>query len=120
MVDQCAEVLDLDLLDELKMLADDDDPEFLSELIETYLSELDPSLEAMAQAAGSNDPEAVRRAAHRLKGSSANIGASELSARCAELEQRHRQSDAHGELLAAVDAEAARVRVALRGYLSEA
>jgi HPt (histidine-containing phosphotransfer) domain-containing protein len=56
----------------------------------------------MVEAAAQGDGDALFRAAHTLKNSSANVGARELSQLCAELEQRgrHNQLDEVGDAIA--------------------
>ena len=45
----------------------------------------------MREAVAAEDGEALRQAAHSLKSSSANLGATQLAAVCKELEQRGRE-----------------------------
>ncbi len=56
------------------------------DLIETFIKDSLQRREALAQAERSGDREALRRAAHSFKGSSANIGARSLSDLCRQLE----------------------------------
>lgn len=63
-----------------------DDPEFLDDLIETYLTDSELQLEAMRAAAAANDAAALLRPAHTLKSSSANVGALILADLCRSLE----------------------------------
>jgi signal transduction histidine kinase/DNA-binding response OmpR family regulator len=68
-------------------------------------------VEEMRQAILQNDPLMLEHASHALKGGAANLGATELARRCAELEDRARQGEAGGcnELLQRIEAESARV-----------
>jgi HPt (histidine-containing phosphotransfer) domain-containing protein len=91
------------------------DPEFLDELIQTYLDDAVVQLEGMRAAAGADSPEEFIRPAHSLKGNSANVGAEHLAELCRQLE-----ADARGgaverapERVAAVGAEFERVRTEL-------
>jgi HPt (histidine-containing phosphotransfer) domain-containing protein len=62
------------------------DPEFVDELIDTFLEDAVVQLEAMRVAAASTSAEEILRPAHSLKGNSANLGASRLSELCRALE----------------------------------
>ncbi len=81
-----SDVLDTQLLEELKMVMEDE----FTALMETFLSE---SARQFAEAQGawqSSDLDALRRHAHSLKGSSGNVGAVGLQALCADLEHSAR------------------------------
>ncbi|MFO1372330.1 MAG: Hpt domain-containing protein [Candidatus Competibacteraceae bacterium] len=69
----------------------------------------------MRDAVPAGDSESLRQAAHSLKSSSANLGATQLAALCKELEQRGRERrlDGVAALLQEVDSNYARVREAL-------
>ena len=91
------------------------DPEFLDELIHTYLEDAVVQLEGMRAAADAGSAEDLVRPAHSLKGNSANVGAARLEELCRELE-----ADARGgsveratERVAAAGAEFERVRAEL-------
>jgi HPt (histidine-containing phosphotransfer) domain-containing protein len=60
---------------------------FLSELIDTYLSDSPAQLAAMQSALSAGDPQELRRAAHSLKSNSASFGAQALAQVCKELEE---------------------------------
>jgi HPt (histidine-containing phosphotransfer) domain-containing protein len=66
------------------------DLDFVRELIETYLADSPPQLEAMTTAIAADDAAALVRPAHTLKSSSATIGAMRLSAVARELEMAGR------------------------------
>lgn len=52
-----------------------------------FLSTTPPELAALTQAVDRGDGAAVHQIAHRLRGAAANLGATSLSARCADLER---------------------------------
>lgn len=82
-------VLDEETLVELRELMLDD----FGQLLDVFFRD---SLDRMAnidRALAANDTERVRQTAHSLKGSSANIGAKQLSARCQLLEDAGRDGD---------------------------
>lgn len=88
------------------------DPEFLDELIQTYLDDAVVQLEAMRAAAGADSPEDLVRPAHSLKGNSANVGAVRLEELCRQLEADARAGSVERaiERVAAAGAEFERVR----------
>jgi CheY-like chemotaxis protein len=87
------------------------------ELIELFLSELPGRVEALETAVRDADPTMLLRAAHRLKGSSGTLGARQLAAICAELEQKGRVGTIEGapNLIALLKEEVGRVRQELEG-----
>ncbi len=62
------------------------DAEFEREVLGEYLNCTPEDVERIRQAIASSDPEALGRAAHALKGSSATVGAKSLAALAKELE----------------------------------
>lgn len=62
------------------------DPDFVDELVQTYLDDAASQLEAMREAADSGSPEAMIRPAHSLKSNSSNVGADRLAELCRTLE----------------------------------
>jgi len=70
---------ELPVLDRSVLLASlGDDPDFIKEILELFDSTTPEIIESLKKAADEGDLEAVRRSAHSLKGSSANIGANAL------------------------------------------
>ena len=64
-----------------------DDAEFMSELVEMYLTDAADQLVSLEQAIASADWSLTSRTAHRLRGASSNVGAEELARLCSELER---------------------------------
>jgi len=91
------------------------DPEFLRELITTYLEDGASQLDAMREAIAQSDAEALVRPAHSLKSNSASMGADHLGMLCRDLEADARAGRLAGaaERVAEASAEFDRVRVAL-------
>ncbi|TPV97166.1 MAG: Hpt domain-containing protein [Myxococcales bacterium FL481] len=81
--------LDENTLAALRELADEDDPGFLTDLIDTYLQDSASSLAKLGEALAADgvDRDQTRRLAHTLKGASQNIGAIQMAARCLDLEK---------------------------------
>jgi CheY-like chemotaxis protein len=103
----------------LDRLADPDlggSPEFLGELIDLFLAETPAYLARLRTVVAAADPAGLARAAHSLKGSAANLGATELQERCGQLERLGRSGSLAGadELLAGLLDDYRRVESALR------
>jgi HPt (histidine-containing phosphotransfer) domain-containing protein len=62
------------------------EPDLIVELIDLYLSDTPPRVDAMREALANGDHVKLGRAAHSLKGSSSTLGAIQVAASCAELE----------------------------------
>lgn len=82
--------IDPTVLDSLRALQEPGQPDVLTELIDLFLADAPPRITMVQGALAAGDGEALRRAAHALKGSAANVGAMGLAALCADLEQRGR------------------------------
>jgi len=82
--------LDGEVLATLRELQEEGEPDILEELFELFLKDTPTRLDAMREAVRQGDSEALRRAAHGQKGSSANLGAGQMEALCAELERKAR------------------------------
>jgi PAS domain S-box-containing protein len=65
----------------------DDYPEIADRLVALFADSTPPLLEQLANAVHASDDEAVRRLAHKLKGSCQNVGATKMAALCRELEE---------------------------------
>lgn len=79
-------ILDQDHLMMLEELSDDQE-NMVFELTRIFRNTTPELLEQLAHAISHNERESIRRLAHRLKGSAANIGARQLAARCSLLEE---------------------------------
>jgi PAS domain S-box-containing protein len=64
-----------------------DDPELVAEIISLYLEDSPKQVEAIKAAMAGRDSDLLRNAAHKLKGSSAQVGAIVLSEVCRSLEE---------------------------------
>jgi CheY-like chemotaxis protein len=90
-------------------------PDLVTELIQLYLGDLPDRIEGIRSAIGRADSEALRREAHRLKGSSQQMGAARLAALCKELENLGKNSRAAEAMpfFTAAEREAAQLRLLL-------
>jgi PAS domain S-box-containing protein len=92
-----------------------DDRGLLTALIDTFLSDAPRLVEAARRGLDHGQTDEVRRAAHTLKSNGATFGASSLSELSRQLEALARSGILEGadELIARIDAEYERVRIAL-------
>ena len=111
-------ILDRETFSALEELAGEDDPDLVAELVGLYLEDSVGRMNQIQSAASEGDHEAIGRAAHVLKSSSASIGALPFSRTCGELERLSRSNssdeiDALEQLLARAAVMYAEVRKAL-------
>lgn len=109
--------IDRTILDELRELGGEDEPDFLCTLIDQFLDDLPRHLHNMKQAFQQQDSAALTKAAHTCKGSSRYVGALPLSELCRQLETFGREHNFSGieRHLADLHTEISRVRQALQG-----
>src|SRR5437588_4804659 len=79
--------VDLALLLSFAEAQGEGEPDLIVGLIDLYLADTPHRLAAIRAAGAAADGLALKRAAHNLKGSSANLGARQVAALCAELER---------------------------------
>jgi CheY-like chemotaxis protein len=79
--------LDAEVIAEMRTLQVEGQPDFVSEMQALFLQETPPLLEAIRAAVTGSDAEALRRAAHTLKGNGNSMGAKRLGGLCLELEK---------------------------------
>ncbi|MBQ1761405.1 MAG: Hpt domain-containing protein [Aquincola sp.] len=109
-------MLDAPSLDRLRELDPDGQMGLLPRVLRTFDSSMIKLLQQLNDAQGARDPQVVRHVAHTLKSSAASVGALQLSAMCADIERRVRESDT-AELparLEAMVAECQRLRTGLK------
>jgi len=71
--------IDERILQNLKDLGGDEDPEFFITVVDQFLTDLPRHLESIRQAVDEQDPDALIKAAHTCKGSCQSIGAISLA-----------------------------------------
>ncbi len=79
--------LDPEVIEALRELADEEDPDFLKDLLLEYITSTHCSLEDLSQAINSEDEVTVVKTAHTLKGASGNIGAPRIATLFRQLEE---------------------------------
>ena len=114
--------LDLKALEVIRGLQREGQPDLLDKVIGLYLRDAPGLLAAMRDAALKGDAEALRRAAHSLKSSSANVGAVRLCDACKALELAARagELDQVDPQLAVIASDFAQARIALEALLQPA
>jgi two-component system sensor histidine kinase/response regulator len=107
--------LDADVVSRLERLGLEAGEDFMATLAAIFLDDADLRIMAIRQALAADDGPALIHAAHTLCGASANVGAAELARLCARLATDGAVTDLESciALLASVEAELARVRLAL-------
>jgi HPt (histidine-containing phosphotransfer) domain-containing protein len=75
------------VLEGLRELQGEGEPDVLKELIELYLEDVPSQLKALREAEERDDAKSVECIAHTLKGSCGNLGAVRMAPICAELEE---------------------------------
>jgi len=93
----------------------------LRRVIEAFLQDAPRHLAALREAAAGSDTDAIRKAAHSLKSSSANVGAEGLAKLFRDLEQlaRAEQTEGAADLLAQLEREFQSVRQTLSTILAK-
>jgi len=113
--DELLEVIDWAMLNGLREFQAEGEPDLIQELVGLFKRETPSQIEAIRAAITAGDAERLRKAAHSLKGSSANLGVRLVSALGAELEKKGRSGavEGAGALLAQLEREYARACRAL-------
>jgi len=94
--------IDYGVLESLKELVDDDDPEFVVELLQEYLENTETDIKTLQIAAHANDAVTLAKTAHSLKGASGNVGAIRVAAMAKELESLGK-NNATSEAITVID-----------------
>ena len=109
--------VDVDVLDTLRELADEDTPDFFTDLIESYVDDAARLGRELHQAIAADDVELVARTAHTLKSSSGNVGAGKLASLCSAIEAQARGHNNLDSVAEKAEKVAAELKVVLT-YLS--
>ena len=113
------EVIDRSALDRIRSIQRPDRPDLAARVLQLYLERSPTQLQAIFEAATSDDPKHLARAAHDLKGGSGNLGLLQivdLLARIEQLAKRGQLSDVP-PLLAQLPTVHAAATAAVRGEL---
>ncbi len=113
--------IDQAVLDGIRVLDSNGAKGLLGKVLSLFLSDSPKLVEEILSAAGKGERESVRRAAHTLKSSSANVGATNLSTLCRKVEEMAREGKMPGSgdpVLAILEGEYRSVREALSSILA--
>ena len=116
------ETLDLSRLENIRALQRAGRPDVLARVVGIYLDDAPKHLEALHIALNEAAPDQLRKAAHSLKGGSANLGAVRLSGICRDLETLGRTGDLDGAaaIVKQADREYGRVQTVLQKLVAGA
>ena len=112
--------LDFGALDQIRALQRPGAPDILRKIVNVYLADSAKLLGVLREAVARGDCEAMQRAAHTLKSSSASLGGLELARHCEEMERDGRAGSAERSQarLAAIEREHRRMLPALQAQLT--
>ena len=112
-------VLDPGVLESLRQLTPQGEPDVLAEILNLFLEEVPKRILALQSALAAGDAPEVSRAAHSLKGSSGNIGAQSMLDVCRQLDDVARAGDlgSVAPLVASLTSEYHRVELEIRQLL---
>ena len=107
--------IDMRVMEGFKEIAGDDFDELLVELIDSYLEDSPPRVQAITNAIADQNAKVLQHSAHAFKSSSLTVGANLLAQICGELETIGRQDTIVGAsaILLQLNAEYERVKAAL-------
>lgn len=113
------DTLNAETLNTLLGYVEPDQPDFLRDILTSYLADTETRLAEMRAAVRAGEPAALSRIAHTIEGSSLNVGADTLAALVKSV---HREAKLGAlpqeDRLRACEEEFARVRQALSGFLA--
>jgi two-component system, sensor histidine kinase and response regulator len=114
-------VVDRSVLDSYRALQRAGAPDFIGELVTAYLAQSSAIMKSLGSAVDEKNTENMFRLAHKLKSSSASVGAMRLSGLLKGLELLGRQNEVEGtaDMFANIQKEFAAVQEALKPSIPE-
>ena len=85
-IDSSLPTVDQRVLDGLREMLLDGEPDLLAELVELFVEDASARLESLREALNVGDADSIAKTAHALKGSAGNLGASRMTRVAAQLE----------------------------------
>jgi HPt (histidine-containing phosphotransfer) domain-containing protein len=86
-IDSSIPSLDHEVLDALREMQGEGEPDLLAELVEIFEEDASTRLRALREALERGDAESLKQTAHALKGSAANLGARRMAHMAARIEE---------------------------------
>ena len=113
--------IDPEAIENLRALNPDDDDAFLKDIIGIFLEDTPARISELKQCLTAYDQPKFTRAAHSIKGSASNLGASRVRAVAEKLEHQSRNSGLDGleSLLTSLDGEFATAKAELEKYTAK-
>jgi HPt (histidine-containing phosphotransfer) domain-containing protein len=114
-------IIDPQAIENLRALNPDDNDEFLREIAGIFLEDTPQRIAELTQSLTAGDVGKFTRAAHSIKGSSANLGATTLRAAAEKLEHQSRKDGLAGAapLVDEIKREFARAEAELRKVIAK-
>ena len=114
-----SDILNQAALDELNEVTGGD-PEFMAELVNTFLEDAPVLLDDLANALADGNAGEVRRIAHGLKSNGTDFGATHFAQLCKTMEHNAANGDLNGgnALLADIEQAFSQVQDALEAYIN--
>ena len=114
-------VIDLQAIENLRALNPGDEDEFLREIVQIFLTDTPQRITELEQSLTARDVPKFARAAHSVKGSSANLGAMALRSVAEKLEHHSRQAGLDGAppLLIELKVQFAQAQLELKKLVAE-
>lgn len=108
-------------LENIRALSPSNGNALLERVLQAYVNDTPTHLQTLRQAIAADDASNLRKAAHSLKSSSANVGAQALAQACKEMEQLGRDGSTEGaaDMLAGMEREFQAVRQSLNAILDK-
>ena len=115
-----ASLIDPEAIENLRALSPDDGDVFLKEILTIFLEDTPARIAELHHHLTAGNTSAFMRAAHSIKGSSSNVGASELRGLAEQLEHHSRQQGITevDEQIAALEAAYARVKTTVEAMIA--
>jgi len=116
-----ATAINMAVIDELLSLGDDGDASLLTDLIQMFLEDAPVKLNSIKTGFAKRDMNIVEKAAHSMKGSAGNLGATQIQEVCDQLQRSCHQSNPEeiAGLVAQLEVPFAQVLGELRGLLAK-
>ncbi|MEP6901725.1 MAG: PAS domain S-box protein [Actinomycetota bacterium] len=110
------QVIDLSILSSLRDLQQPDEPDLVTKLIDLFIKDGRVRLQSLQNALIDGDSSIIKKEAHSVQGSAANIGAQYMARLCEELEQKANQTKEAEILITQLDHEFGQVIKTLNLY----